>query len=596
MIILLVNWLIVFVVTFLYGFALLFAVTRLLKSPSPSFPPALYSLVGLAFVTILTAYASLFVAIGINVSVLLIFGALAIAVSAPRAILAQVRASFAQAMDSPKSIWVTFLLTFLIALLLSSNSVSVLDSYLYHAQAIRWIEEYPAVPGLANLHDRFGTDSTWFITSALFGYTFPRNFIIKLDLIGAPGLTTITRYFNPFHSVNGILFLLLSAYLLAGISRLLRRGTSFSDLVKLPLFIALIYLYSGADISAPHPDMAANLFLWLVFLLFLEKLDRGEPARFDHFSSLILLFSLFAVTLKLSTLPVLLLPAGLLLREFPARRLNALKIGLSAALLILSPWIARTVILTGYLLYPFPEIDLFNLDWKVPPGTVHQLRQVITAWGRVRDLDYRLILAMPFSTWVPIWFASSLSLPDKVIVLAIPGSAAVMLVLGLSPWKDRLAKVLRNPHLRLLLLVLLAGVAFWFFTAPAIRFAFGFIIMLLAVLLSLLLINANASWRTLSQILVLALVVFQGASLYRLTKEMFRSPGIKQRFYVPLGYHRVSVFEMRLGDHPLFFSSPGNLSLCGYSDLPCAPQHPSVDLRGSTLRSGFTSSQESTIP
>ncbi|EMO63800.1 hypothetical protein LEP1GSC133_1179, partial [Leptospira borgpetersenii serovar Pomona str. 200901868] len=33
------------------------------------------------------------------------------------------------------------------------------DSGLYHIQSIKWIQEYSVVPGLANLHGRFGFNS-----------------------------------------------------------------------------------------------------------------------------------------------------------------------------------------------------------------------------------------------------------------------------------------------------------------------------------------------------------------------------------------------------------------------------------------------------
>ena len=46
------------------------------------------------------------------------------------------------------------------------------DTGLYHAQAIRWIEEYGVVPGLANLHSRFGYNSASFALSAFFSETW----------------------------------------------------------------------------------------------------------------------------------------------------------------------------------------------------------------------------------------------------------------------------------------------------------------------------------------------------------------------------------------------------------------------------------------
>ena len=46
------------------------------------------------------------------------------------------------------------------------------DTGLYHAQSIRWIEEYGIVPGLGNLHSRLAYNSASFCLSALYSMAF----------------------------------------------------------------------------------------------------------------------------------------------------------------------------------------------------------------------------------------------------------------------------------------------------------------------------------------------------------------------------------------------------------------------------------------
>src|SRR5688500_16524798 len=50
---------------------------------------------------------------------------------------------------------------------LAAGPPLVYDTGFYHAQAVRWINEYPAVPGLANLHGRLAFNSSWFVWGAL---------------------------------------------------------------------------------------------------------------------------------------------------------------------------------------------------------------------------------------------------------------------------------------------------------------------------------------------------------------------------------------------------------------------------------------------
>ena len=46
------------------------------------------------------------------------------------------------------------------------------DTGLYYLQNIQWIEHYPVVKGLANLHGRFGFNSHFFLDSAFFKLGF----------------------------------------------------------------------------------------------------------------------------------------------------------------------------------------------------------------------------------------------------------------------------------------------------------------------------------------------------------------------------------------------------------------------------------------
>jgi len=58
------------------------------------------------------------------------------------------------------------------ALLLALRSCGSFEHYdtgLYGAPAVRWIQTFPAVPGLANLHGRFGFNSSAFLCIAALG-------------------------------------------------------------------------------------------------------------------------------------------------------------------------------------------------------------------------------------------------------------------------------------------------------------------------------------------------------------------------------------------------------------------------------------------
>ncbi|MBQ7430835.1 MAG: hypothetical protein IJV29_14430, partial [Butyrivibrio sp.] len=73
------------------------------------------------------------------------------------------------------------------------------------------------------------------------------------------------------------------------------------------------------------------------------------------------------------------------------------------SLLISIPFFVRNVILSGWLIYPFTSIDLFNVPWKVPKGQAAYDAKEIMVYGR----GYTDVLQydMPFTQWFPNWFA-----------------------------------------------------------------------------------------------------------------------------------------------------------------------------------------------
>lgn len=76
------------------------------------------------------------------------------------------------------------------ALIFSLNPPFAYDSGLYHIQSIKWIQEYSVVPGLANLHGRFGFNPNIFTIFALTSLKevfdqeiFSINFVVYSTLV-----------------------------------------------------------------------------------------------------------------------------------------------------------------------------------------------------------------------------------------------------------------------------------------------------------------------------------------------------------------------------------------------------------------------------
>ncbi len=63
-----------------------------------------------------------------------------------------------------------FFLTMILVLNAGPNLMDDTDSY--HIQMVKWVQEFGSVPGIANLHLRFGFNSSWFISIGVLSYPF----------------------------------------------------------------------------------------------------------------------------------------------------------------------------------------------------------------------------------------------------------------------------------------------------------------------------------------------------------------------------------------------------------------------------------------
>jgi hypothetical protein len=84
------------------------------------------------------------------------------------------------------------LFCFLVMIIVLNAGPTIMDDTdSYHIQMVKWVREFGSVPGIANLHLRFGFNSSWFISIASFSY-------------GHEGV-------NNYTALNGLLYLYFGA-------------------------------------------------------------------------------------------------------------------------------------------------------------------------------------------------------------------------------------------------------------------------------------------------------------------------------------------------------------------------------------------------
>ena len=182
----LIQWCYFALTAFPVGFAALFFLERRFGYRVKSQVSVLMA--GLLILNVYAQYFSLFAGVGIWANVLMCAFALAAAIALRKRIHTFLKQKTEETGRGRLLLYGFLVLLFAYG---SSRGYMHYDTGLYHAQSIRWIEEYGVVPGLANLHSRFGYNSAAFALCALFG---------------GGGLT---KY--PMHCVQGFFALLCAA-------------------------------------------------------------------------------------------------------------------------------------------------------------------------------------------------------------------------------------------------------------------------------------------------------------------------------------------------------------------------------------------------
>ena len=427
------------------------------------------------------------------------------------------------------------------------------DSDLYHGQSIRWIEEYGVVPGLGNLHERFAYNSSFFALSALYSMKF---------LTG-----------ESLHACNGFFALLLTVTALDITGSWKRKRFTLSDFARVG---AIYYLTTITnEVVSPASDYSIMCVVFFIVIKWLDLLAEEEKDIAPY--SLLCVAGVYALTLKLTAGLILLLllkPALRLIRE---KRVKDILLYLGMGLAVAVPWFARTVVISGWLIYPFPQLDLFNLDWKMDAAAIEVDAAQISAWGKA--LYNIQLLDTPASQWIPNWFMSTLSAMGEILIL---GSAICVLIFFGNAVYILVRKRWKDLDIMLVLGMLVCSYLFWQFSAPLMRYGYAYVLLIDFLTVGWFLIRLN--WNRLQNLVYFSLLLYGVYKTFALGQYIY---GCRlQNYYIwqaDYGTYELESYEIE----GFTFYKPVTGDRTGYDMFPAAPTQPDLELRGEDLRDGF---------
>ena len=439
------------------------------------------------------------------------------------------------------------------------------DSDLYHAQSIRWIEEYGIVKVLGNIHVRFAYNSSFFALSAL--YSMPYIFGQSM------------------HSVNGLIALILSVEALRIVHAWKRKKLLLSDFARAAALFYLTLIYS--DIMAPASDYAIMCTVFYIIIKWLNQLEDEQEADNVTPYALLCVAGVYAVSLKLTAGLILILvlkPAIMLIRK---KRWKEIILYLCMGIGVITPWLIRTVWISGYLLYPFPALDIFSVDWKLPAQAAALDAAEIKTWGR--GLNNAALVNMPMTEWFPQWFQTMLPKLGKLFIIADIISiilGVIMLIIALFRRKADKIK-----DLGLVWVAIAASYLFWQLSAPLLRYGYAYILLLIALtggmMWTAICIKIKlADTGSMDRILCILLLMLGFVKIWSLGGYIVTQSNLP--YYVAqqnYGSYELDSYEV----NGVTFYYPVSGDRVGYDAFPAIPRKVEITFRGDTLKQGFRS-------
>ena len=220
------------------------------------------------------------------------------------------------------------------------------DEGRYHLQSLLWTKEYKIIPGLANLHERFGTNSAWYPFCALFDvYWFDHKV---------------------YHVLNSYIILLVIVW---GIRSTFRKSIRMTDIAAICVsayvlidftFIRQWYII-GVTPDTPLQIIVMTAAIPIIGMMFSEGSFR---IHFYHVTTII------SAAIMLRVGGFIMLPFALIFFYFIGKKsgFKALIIPAIMISLALLLTITRNYILSGYVLYPVVSVSFLQPDWMFPYG------------------------------------------------------------------------------------------------------------------------------------------------------------------------------------------------------------------------------------
>tara|TARA_B100000989_G_scaffold72448_1_gene50837 strand:+ start:407 stop:2056 length:1650 start_codon:yes stop_codon:yes gene_type:complete len=330
--------------------------------------------------------------------------------------------------------------------------------YYHLPYALSFIEE-KIIFGFANIEQSYVYNSIWLNTSSLF-FLNNKNF----NFLTLPG------------------YILFLSFILFSINQIIsKKKISLSDFYLVTLIFYLILKFTR--ISEFGVDLPAIIFSVLGIYYFFNFFETNLIEEKKTYFFLTLIFSIFSILIKLSTLPIVLLSLYLYFKYFKDLKISLLDFKFLFILILSTIFFTQQFVYTGCFIFPSNytclDVSWFNPDYL---NLSKNLELVNKSYSLARDIylpeDY-----LSNFTWFSFWIKRSFTeILEHLMTMILP------LLLFILVLKKRKKNYLVLQNKLTLYIFIFLSLLFWLNYSPVFRFATHIFITLVFLFFSSILI------------------------------------------------------------------------------------------------------------
>lgn len=441
------------------------------------------------------------------------------------------------------------------------------DTNIYHAAAIRIYEEYGLVKGIGNLQLHYAYNSSYLAFAAIFS--------LKWLLC------------HSLHTTTGFLETCMCLYAFRGLKEFKRHENHTTDMMRIG-----ILLYALINITrsmSPATDYASMYFALYIITTWCENMFEKRSSITVY--SLLSVAAVFTATLKFSSCLLIILALYPLFSLIRRKKWREIALWTFCGCLVLCPFLIRNYFISGWLLYPFNGIDIFETIWKIPKEyLIHDANQ-IKVWGRcLYDVSK---VNLPVREWLPVWWNHQVGY-EKMFLAAVILSLLLQIVIVF----DKMIKGEKmQPSFIILHAAIWGNIAVWFFMSPFIRYGLAFLIAVIMIALGEYLSRKKEKlFGIIMGALTFCILVLTShyADQYIIDIAVFTKYSLTDPYYVlQKDYNDCRMSVMEINGKPIYFSTEEEIN--SYYVFPGTCYKHMLErstLIGNSIEEGFCAKQD----